>query len=195
MIEEKKIVCVDEVGRGCCAGPVIACAYLVESDWTHPKLNDSKKMTENARSEVYSIMSARKQCSMMDYEIGLASVEEIDKFNILEATYIAMHRAIAPYITRFGSVHIMVDGDRFKSPENCTYECIIGGDAKVTGIAIASVAAKVTRDKLMASNEYHGTFPMYGWADNKGYVTKYHLDAIRLHGYTKHHRMSFDLGL
>lgn len=192
------VICVDEVGRGCCAGPVLACAYLLPvRRWSHPKLNDSKKMTEAARHDVFAELAARRECGMERFEIGTASVEEIDTFNILEATYLAMHRAIKAVMLGAGveGAHVMVDGNRFKAPESCTYECVVGGDSKVEGIAIASVVAKVARDRLMCSGLYHGAFPQYGWDENKGYVTKQHLDAIREHGFTKHHRMSFDLKL
>lgn len=185
----------DEVGRGCCAGNVVACAVILFKPWAPAKLKDSKKMTAKARAEILVEMKARQTCGLLDFRIGEATPEEIDSINILQATYLAMHRALNAIRIDHGPGHLVVDGNIFQSPydKDCTYECIVGGDATVSGISAASVAAKVYRDECM--NKLHLDLPQYGWCNNKGYVTKDHLKAIKEHGYTKYHRRSYDLKL
>lgn len=184
---------VDEVGRGCCAGPVLACAVFLDMPWAHPKVTDSKKMSLRDRESVFAEMSARMECGMLTFSVGMASPEEIDSMNILKATYLAMHRAILPLASEKGVSHVVVDGDRFESPPGFTHDCVVKGDLKIFGISLASVAAKVIRDRLMSSSDYHGAYPEYHWDKNKGYGTERHLEAIRTHGFTPHHRMSFEL--
>lgn len=177
------IICgVDEAGRGPLAGPVCAAAVILPQGLVIDGLNDSKKLTEKKREALYDVIIA----SAVSYGVAFATVEEIEQFNILGATYLAMSRAIAkldpqPQLS-------LIDGNR---SEGIEYPCrtIIGGDGLCASIAAASILAKVTRDRLLY--EYDSQYPQYGFAKHKGYGTKAHYDAIREFGSCPLHRPSF----
>ncbi|MGB3464307.1 MAG: ribonuclease HII [Cyclobacteriaceae bacterium] len=175
----------DEAGRGCLAGPVVAAAVILPPDFKHIILNDSKKLSEKTR---YSLVDEIKERAIA-WAIGVVSHTEIDEINILNASYLAMHRALDQLETR--AEHILVDGNRFNRYRDVPHSCIIKGDSKFFSIAAASVLAKTYRDDLMkALARKH---PEYGWHTNYGYPTKAHRAAISAHGATPHHRMSFQL--
>lgn len=185
----KIIAGVDEVGRGPWAGPVMACAVVIDLTRLPPtvadRMHDSKKLTEKQRQSLYPELV---QC--VDYAIGQCSVAEIDQHNILQATMIAMTRAVQGLPHR--PDYILVDGNRMPTPAigwDYDGECVIKGDATSLSIAGASIIAKVTRDKLMA--ELAQQHPHYGWETNAGYGTKTHQQGLATHGITKHHRKSF----
>ena len=175
----------DEAGRGCLAGPVTAAAVIFPRDICIPKLNDSKKLTENQRNDL------RKEIELKAIAFSVEHVmqNEIDKLNILNASIKAMHKALRklPICPEF----ISVDGNKFKSFKKIPYKCIIKGDAKFQNIAAASILAKTYRDEYMKL--IHQKFKNYCWASNKGYPTKKHREAIKKHGITKYHRKSFNL--
>jgi ribonuclease HII len=173
----------DEAGRGCLAGPVVAGAVILPVGYSHPELNDSKKLSGPVRVRL-SLEIARDAVA---YGIGIASVEEIDRFNILQASIIAMHRAIKQMNVR--PEHILVDGNRFNPMEDIPHDCIIGGDAKISAIAAASIMAKTFRDRFM--EDLHQEYPLFSWCQNKGYPTRDHIEAVRLYGRTPYHRRSF----
>ena len=175
----------DEAGRGCLAGPVTAAAVIFPRDICIPKLNDSKKLTENQRNDL------RKEIELKAIAFSVEHVmqNEIDKLNILNASIKAMHKALGKL-----SIYpefICVDGNKFKSFKKIPYKCIIKGDAKFQNIAAASILAKTYRDEYMKL--IHQKFKNYYWASNKGYPTKKHREAIKKHGITKYHRKSFNL--
>lgn len=175
----------DEAGRGCLAGSVFAAAVIFPEDYTNERLNDSKKLTEKMR---YALRE-EVQRDALAWGVGIVTPEEIDKINILNASILAMHRAIdALGIT---PEHIIVDGNRFKPYGDIPYTTVIKGDAKFLSIAGASILAKTYRDDYML--KLHEEYPVYEWKKNKGYPTKAHREAIRLHGTTPYHRMSFNL--
>jgi ribonuclease HII len=176
---------VDEAGRGCLAGPVVAAAVILPPDFYHPLLNDSKKLSESQRMLLRPIIL--ENC--ISFAIGQASVQEIDQINILQASFLAMHRAIAKLSKK--PEHLLIDGNRFKPYKKLKHSTIIGGDGKYMSIAAASILAKTERDMLMEKLDKR--FPAYNWKKNKGYGTLAHRDAIREHGTTKHHRLSFRL--
>ncbi|PIF01586.1 MAG: ribonuclease HII [Maribacter sp.] len=173
----------DEAGRGCLAGPVTAAALILPKGFENTVLNDSKQLSETKRDSLRPIIEENAVC------FGVAHIQpaEIDKINILNASILAMHKAIdqLTYDLKF----IIVDGNRFKPYRDVPYECIIKGDGKYMAIAAASVLAKTHRDAYMA--RLHGEFPMYNWKKNKGYPTKEHREAIRKYGITPYHRKSF----
>lgn len=173
----------DEAGRGCLAGPVTAAAIILLPNFKNEILNDSKLLTEKKRIHLRPILERHAVC------FGLAHVypKEIDKINILNASILAMHKALEQLKTV--PEFIIVDGNRFKSFKEIPHECIIKGDSKYMSIAAASVLAKTTRDLYM--EELHEEYPMYNWKQNKGYPTKEHREAIRKYGITKYHRKSF----
>ncbi|MEA4895666.1 MAG: ribonuclease HII [Oscillospiraceae bacterium] len=173
---------VDEAGRGPLAGPVCAAAVILPHSLEIRGLNDSKKLTEKKREELFSIITE----NAVSYGIAFASVEEIEEHNILGATYIAMNRAIN--ILKEKPELSLIDGNR---TEGILYRFIpiVGGDAKCASIAAASILAKVTRDRLML--EYAEKYPLYGFGAHKGYGTKAHYDALREFGPCEIHRMSF----
>lgn len=175
----------DEAGRGCLAGPVVASAVILPSNFRNKWLNDSKKLTDRIRRE----LEPEIKLKAIAWEIGIVSSEEIDKINILNASFLAMHRAI----TKLHVVPevLLIDGNRFNSFEKIPHHCIIKGDGIYKSIAAASVLAKVHRDKLM--EELHEKFPAYQWNKNMGYPTKAHREAIEKFGSCEHHRMSFTL--
>lgn len=176
---------VDEAGRGCLAGPVVAGAVILPARWNHPLLDDSKKLTEKKRDILREVIEAEA----LYWGVGIVSPQRIDEINILNASFEAMHLAIQNM--GFQPELILVDGNRFNPFPNIPHECIIKGDGKYRSIAAASVLAKTHRDEIMA--DLDAEFPNYGWKRSKGYPTKSHREAIANHGSTVHHRMSFTL--
>jgi ribonuclease HII len=175
----------DEAGRGCLAGPVVAAAVILPARFDHPLLNDSKKLTEKQRTLLRPIIEQRA----IAWGVGIVSVGEIDEINILNASFLAMHRAIDQLSQR--PQLLLIDGNRFKSYADITHSCIIKGDGIYRSIAAASILAKTHRDDIMEGlAEQH---PAYGWKSNKGYPTIDHRHAIQSHGPCEHHRMSFTL--
>lgn len=176
------VIGVDEVGRGCLAGPVVACAVILEPG-TKGIFSDSKTISEIRREELSQIITNK-----FKWSIGIASVEEIDKINILRASLLAMRRAVEGLKVKTG--HILVDG-KFVIPDlkGFTQTALIKGDQRAQPISAASIVAKVFRDRLM--KELHVSFPQYQFHENKGYGTKSHLKALRETGHTQHHRTTF----
>ncbi|UBZ15204.1 ribonuclease HII [Flagellimonas marinaquae] len=173
----------DEAGRGCLAGPVTAAAIILPEKFNNITLNDSKQLSETKRDLLRPILEEKA----VSFSVCHVFEEEIDEINILNASFLAMHRAIDKLqpVPDF----IIVDGNRFKPYPNIDHECIIKGDGKFMSIAAASVLAKTYRDEYMA--KIHEEFPMYNWKKNKGYPTKEHREAIKKYGITKYHRKSF----
>lgn len=179
----KNICGVDEAGRGPLAGPVCAAAVILPENTEIEGLNDSKKLTEKKREELFPVIIEKA----LAYGIAFASVEEIEEYNILGATFIAMNRAIEKL--QIKADYALIDGNRI--PKGITVDCetVIKGDFKSSSIAAASILAKVSRDKLLY--EYDKEFPQYGFAKHKGYGTKAHYEAINQYGPCKYHRPSF----
>ena len=175
----------DEAGRGCLAGPVVAAAVILPVKFDHPLLDDSKKLTESQRELLRPIIESNS----LAWAVGVVDVREIDEINILNASFLAMHRAIDQLTSR--PELLLIDGNRFKQYNNIEHQCIIKGDGIYRSIAAASVLAKTHRDELMKG--LHELFPAYGWGKNKGYPSTDHRMAIRKHGACVHHRMSFTL--
>lgn len=175
----------DEVGRGCLAGPVVAASVILPPDYHNPWINDSKKLSKNNREELISEIKERS----LAWAIAEASVDEIDRINILHASFLAMKRAVL----QLNQVpdHLLIDGNRWKSDLTIPFTCVIKGDGKFTSIAAASILAKVYRDDLMEKLAIE--FPHYAWERNAGYPTKAHLEGIEKHGSTIWHRKSFQL--
>lgn len=173
----------DEAGRGCLAGPVFAAAVILPADYHHPLLNDSKQMTDKQRREVREHICA----NALAWAVAEVSAEEIDRINILKASFEAMQRAVERLSIR--PDHLLIDGNRFYPRLDIPFRCEVKGDGRFANIAAASVLAKTFRDDYMAriGEEY----PAYGWAKNAGYPTKAHREAIATHGLTPHHRLSF----
>ena len=188
--DSKKIICgCDEAGRGALAGPVVAAAVILPKKFTHPLLNDSKKIPEKRR---YQLSTLIKSESVL-WSVGMVHQDEIDKINILNASIKAMHIAIRKLINK--SNHkpelLLIDGNRFKSFKNIEYKCIIKGDTKYCSIAAASILAKTYRDTYMI--ELHKKNPQYNWNKNKGYPTQNHKKQILNFGISQYHRKSFKL--
>ena len=175
----------DEAGRGCLAGPVFAAAVILPKDFIHPLLNDSKKMTEAARNILRPIIEEQA----LAWAVASCSAEEIGSINILNASILAMHRALEAL--KIQPELILVDGNRFKPFKDIQHQCIIGGDGKFSAIAAASVLAKTYRDKHMEN--LHHQFPQYGWDRNKAYATKQHRININEFGPCEEHRRGFKL--
>lgn len=175
----------DEAGRGCLAGPVTAAAVILPRDFTHPLLNDSKKLTEKQRYLLRPIIEE----VALSFSVAHCSPEEIDEINILNASIKAMHRAIDGL--NCTPEYIAVDGNRFHPFKEVPFSCIIKGDGKYLNIAAASVLAKTYRDDIML--ELDQIHPEYGWKKNKGYPTKAHRLGLKEHGSTKYHRKTFRL--
>lgn len=176
----------DEAGRGCLAGPVYAAAVILPTDFNHPLLNDSKQLTEKRRDLLRPIIESEA----IDWAVGIVTAEEIDEINILNASILAMHRALDG-LRRTTPGHIIVDGNRFKPWRDVPARTIVKGDAKYANIAAASILAKTHRDEAM--RELDALYPAYGWAVNKGYPTKAHRQAIAQLGPSPLHRMTFRL--
>ena len=175
----------DEAGRGCLAGSVFAAAVILPKDYTNEELNDSKKLSETMRYKLRETIER----DALAWAIGIVTPEEIDKINILNASILAMHRALDKLKLR--PENIIVDGNRFKPYNNTPYTTIVKGDGKYLSIAAASILAKTYRDDYM--NKLADEYPQYDWLSNKGYPTKKHRDAIARYGTTPYHRMSFRL--
>ena len=175
----------DEAGRGCLAGPVVAAAVILPKDFTHPLLNDSKQVSEKKRILLKEII----QEQALAFAVGIVDHKEIDEINILNASFLAMHRALDKIKKPFES--ILVDGNRFKKYKDSEHHCIIKGDGKYLNIAAASILAKTYRDELMENLDKK--FPVYFWKNNKGYPTKAHRAAIRKFGVNENHRLTFRL--
>ncbi|WP_046245222.1 ribonuclease HII [Hymenobacter terrenus] len=175
----------DEAGRGCLAGPVFAAAVILPPDFNPPFLNDSKQLSAKRREALRPQICAEATA----WAVGLASVEEIDRLNIAQASYLAMHRAVAALAIT--PAHLLVDGNRFQPLVGFEHTCIIGGDGLYRNIAAASILAKTFRDEHMQA--LTAEFPGYGWEQNAGYPTQSHRTAIRAHGPSPHHRPGFRL--
>lgn len=175
----------DEVGRGCLAGPVVAAAVILPKNYTHPILNDSKQLSHRQRETLKKDIEQ----DALAWAVAEVSHTDIDQINILKASFLAMHRAVDALTIR--PEHLLVDGNRFVPYPMIPHTCIIKGDAHYLSIAAASVLAKTYRDDLMTQLGLE--FPAYGWAQNVGYPTLIHREAIRQFGPTKYHRMSFRL--
>ena len=175
----------DEAGRGCLAGSVYAAAVILPVDYTNADMNDSKKLTERQR---YRLREAIERDALA-WAVGVVTPDEIDKINILNASFLAMHRALDALKLRPEAV--IVDGNRFKPYRNLPYTTIVKGDGKYLSIAAASILAKTYRDDYM--NKLAKEYPQYDWRSNKGYPTKKHREAIREHGITPYHRRSYNL--
>ncbi len=175
----------DEAGRGCLAGSVYAAAVILPKDYDNPLLNDSKKLTDKRRK----VLRDQIVRDAVSWAVGVVTPEEIDKINILNASFLAMHRALDQLTIRPEAV--IVDGNRFNPYHDLPYTTIVKGDGKYQSIAAASILAKTFRDEYMDSlaNEY----PYYDWQKNKGYPTKAHREGIRDHGPSPYHRMSYNL--
>ena len=175
----------DEAGRGCLSGPVVAAAVVLDPSKRIPGLNDSKKINEKQREYLRPIIESKA----LAWGVGIVSHKEIDRINILKASFLAMHRALDQLQTK--AEFIAVDGNRFVTYQDIPHECVIMGDGKYQNIAAASILAKTHRDEIMMT--LHAKHPEYGWDRNKGYPTKAHRLAIREFGPTPWHRMSFQL--
>ena len=175
----------DEAGRGCYAGPVFAAAVILPKDFYHPLLNDSKQVKEKDRNELRFFIEQNASA----YAVAMIDNKEIDKINILKASFKAMHSAIDKL--QIQPALLLIDGNRFMPYKNIPHHCIIKGDGKFASIAAASILAKTYRDDYML--QLHKKFPKYGWDKNKGYGTLTHRKAIEEFGVCKHHRMSFNI--
>lgn len=177
----------DEAGRGCIAGPVVAAAVILPRDMDFPDFDDSKKLTEKQREK----LRIKVMENAVAYGVGIVSAKEIDEINILNASFLAMHRAIDQLKVR--PELLLIDGNRFNPYKGINHKCIVGGDAKYQSIAAASILAKTTRDHIM--EEYHKEFPQYNWLKNKGYPTPEHKNAVAEHGVSPIHRMTFNMAI
>lgn len=190
----------DEAGRGCLAGSVYAAAVIFPEDYQNEELNDSKQLTDRKRHELRAVIER----DAIAWAVGIVTPEEIDKINILNASFLAMHRALDQLKVRPEA--IIVDGNRFRpyvdrsrtavdadqnAPSPLPHTCIVKGDGKYLSIAAASILAKTYRDDYM--DELAEQYPQYDWKSNKGYPTRKHRDAIRQYGVTPYHRMSYHL--
>lgn len=173
----------DEAGRGCLAGPVFAAAVILPEGFENDLLNDSKKLTEKQRYALRPIIEEQA----LAYAVGIVDNHEIDKINILNAAFLAMHRAVAQLKIR--PEHLLIDGNRFKCYPEIKHTCIIKGDGKFLSIAAASILAKTYRDDFM--DKIHQEYPQYDWLKNKGYPTLHHRKKVRELGISPYHRLSF----
>ena len=175
----------DEAGRGCLAGAVYAAAVILPKDFENELLNDSKQLSEKQRYALREVIEREA----IAWAVGIVSPEEIDKINILNASFLAMHRAVDGLKTR--PQHLLIDGNRFRKYPDIPHTTVVKGDGKYLSIAAASILAKTYRDDYM--NGLHQEFPCYGWDHNKGNPTKKHRAAIAEHGVTPYHRLTFNL--
>lgn len=175
----------DEAGRGCLAGPVFAAAVILPKDYKNKILNDSKQLTDKIRYELREVI----QKEALAFAVAQVSNIEIDEINILNASFLGMHRAVDQLKT--SPELLLIDGNRFKPYKKIPHQCIVKGDAKFLSIAAASILAKTYRDDFMM--EAAKKYPYYGWESNMGYPTKLHREGIRQHGTTPLHRMTFQL--
>lgn len=175
----------DEAGRGCYAGPVYAGAVILDPKKRNNQLNDSKKLTATKRNELRIWVEK----NAVAWAVGIVSAKEIDEINILNASFLAMHRAIDQLEEKFD--HLLIDGNRFTPYPFTPHTCIIKGDEKFKNIAAASILAKTHRDEYMQKIALD--FPMYDWQNNQGYGTLKHRNGLDKHGVCEHHRKSFNL--
>ena len=175
----------DEAGRGCLAGAVYAAAVILPHDFRNELLNDSKQLTEKQRYALREVVEREA----LAWAVGVVTPEEIDRINILNASFLAMHRAVDQLKLR--PEHLLIDGNRFKKYQDVPHTTVVKGDGKYMAIAAASVLAKTYRDDYM--NSLAKEYPQYDWESNKGYPTKKHREAIRIFGVTPYHRMSYNL--
>jgi ribonuclease HII len=175
----------DEAGRGCLAGPVVAAAVILPPDFDYGILNDSKKLSEKQRKELRPLI----ENGALAWAVEMVSNEEIDKVNILNASFLAMNRAVQKLTIQ--PEHLLIDGNRFRPQTEIPFTCMIKGDGRFYSIAAASVLAKTWRDAFM--EKIHPQLPHFDWARNKGYATLKHREAIAKYGITKYHRLSFRL--
>jgi ribonuclease HII len=173
----------DEAGRGCLAGPVFAAAVILPPGFKNKLLNDSKELTREERDKLRPLIEKKA----LAWAVEMVSNEEIDKVNILNASFHAMNRAVQKLAVK--PEHLLIDGHMFRPQTDIPYTCLIKGDGRYMSIAAASILAKTWRDEYM--EKLHEEFPIYNWIRNKGYPTLQHRDAISLHGITKYHRLSF----
>lgn len=175
----------DEAGRGCYAGPVVAAAVILPRDFHHPLLNDSKKLSEAQREKLRPIIEKEA----ISFGVSAVSHEEIDRINILKASFLAMHQALDQLSKK--PTLLLVDGNRFVPYKKIPHQCFVKGDGRFASIAAASILAKTWRDEMM--QQLHAAFPEYGWDRNKGYGTAIHRKAIEKYGLCNYHRKSFRL--
>jgi len=175
----------DEAGRGCLAGPVFAAAVVFSADFSNEQINDSKALTETKREQLCLLIEE----NALAWSVAMVSPEEIDEINILNASFLAMNKAVMQLKTK--PDFLLIDGNQFKNQTDIPYLCIVKGDATYLSIAAASILAKTHRDEYMERLSLE--FPQYGWAKNKGYPTAEHRKAIERYGTTEHHRKSFKL--
>ncbi len=175
----------DEAGRGCLAGSVYAAAVILPADYHNEQLNDSKQLTERQRYALREVIER----DAVAWAVGIVSPQEIDRINILNASILAMHRAVEQLSVV--PQHLIIDGNRFRPFRDIPYTTVVKGDGKYLSIAAASILAKTYRDDYM--NGLHREYPYYDWDNNKGYPTRKHREAIRQHGITPYHRKTFNL--
>lgn len=175
----------DEAGRGCLAGPVFAAAVILPKDFKHPLLNDSKQISEKNRYD----LRAEIEESALAFAVALVDHQEIDKINILNASFLAMHRAIEKLAQK--PEFLIIDGNRFKPFQSMPHQCIVKGDGKYFSIAAASILAKTYRDDFMEKIDQE--YPIYQWKKNKGYPTKYHRKVVIENGISPYHRKTFKI--
>jgi ribonuclease HII len=175
----------DEAGRGCFAGPVTAAAVILPGDFKNKVLTDSKQLNEKQRD----MLRLEIEREAVAWAVAMVDNHEIDEINILNASFLAMHRALDKLST--SPELLLIDGNRFKAYKDIQHECIVKGDGKYMSIAAASVLAKTYRDEYMIA--LHEEYPHYNWMNNKGYPTRDHKDAINAHGITSYHRRSFNM--
>ena len=175
----------DEAGRGCIAGPVFAAAVILPPGYQNSSLNDSKKLSARSRQILKEVVER----DALHYAVGLVDEKEIDQINILNASFLAMHRALDQL--KIEPAHLIIDGNRFKPYKDISHSCIVKGDGKYASIAAASILAKTYRDEFM--KQLHQEYPVYAWEKNKGYPTRSHRRAVLENGPSPYHRHSFRL--
>jgi ribonuclease HII len=183
LTDEKNEVGCDEAGRGCLAGPVVAAAVILPFGYENAAIRDSKKLSEKKRTQL--AIEIKRDC--IAYGIGIVTAQEIDEINILNASFLAMHRAVDKIKQK--KEILLIDGNRFKPYKKIKHVCVIKGDDKYQSIAAASILAKTYRDELMEA--YHIDFPVYNFQKNKGYPTKTHRETLKIHGHVSIHRLTF----
>lgn len=176
----------DEAGRGCLCGSVFAAAVILPPHYQCEELNDSKKLSEKQRYALREVIER----DALAWAVGIVTPEEIDKINILNASFLAMHRAVDQL--KIKPEHLLIDGNRFNPYPDISHTCVVKGDGKFLAIAAASILAKTYRDDYM--DQLHDEYPMYDWKKNKGYPTVKHRKAIAEFGITPYHRKSFNTG-
>lgn len=186
-VPARYIIGCDEVGRGCLAGDVVAAAVVLPAQYDLPHMKDSKELGPMQRHR----LAIQIRAQALAWSLGRASAQEIDAYNILQASFIAMHRAIAKLLLRYSATHLLIDGNRFRPYSGLAHLCIVRGDATVPAISAASILAKTYRDQYM--RELAIAYPAYGWERNVGYPTPEHRLGIAQEGITPHHRLSFKL--